>query len=1137
MKPLSSVGPLLRALAQPFLLDPSTSDEPSAPLTSSSGSSGPSSASFATAPYPPPSSSPPRGSASSLRSSLQRSSSPSSSFPCVAAPAVDRADAPPFSLPPLLCATPGATLAPPPVGASAPFPAAVATSSSPPRRVARRLSAAPRALAVPAAAAPEALLQVPDGSAVGLVAPASCATAAPPAAASAAASRAMNGMNAGSTAGMGLSPVDHGRLGPGLGNFEGADWMHCSAASLPSQQQQQQQQQKQLQQQHVSADYVSHQKAASLQHLQRLQTPSGVASSSVTCGGTEVSPTTPGPAVGDRRRDRSGQSSEASDATHPEADMAARCSDWNDAAARAAQPSHRFPQTSSPAGAVPVASMPTPSSGVSTAATAYPSGSTASAFSRAGSFANVTAEGRINSATTRSLSITSAALPRASQGGFGAAAVNAPAVATVPAPAVAPAAPAGALHTALAHGIPARAPASSSPATGSVAATVAAAAAAASTASPATPAAAPQLPPGARSTPSNRPANSSLPKPTTEAVEDPHAVPGYLLGDEIGRGGFSVVRKARHLATGRQVAVKVVDRARLRSARDAARVERELRLMRALGDHARCARLLDSLSTDKAVYAVTDLIPNGSLLDAVRQRRRLPEPEAAGILRDLVDALAHCSSRGVTHRDVKLENVLFDAQGRAVLIDFGLAAASAPGSRLRSHCGSPSYAAPEIVARRDYEGPPVDVWSLGVVLFAMLAGHLPFHAEPDDRRALSAAILAGRYRMPSHVSSQAADLVARMLQPRPQERATLADVAAHPWTLQRDERGQPPPLRWTPGAEARDARYPASPSGEPLADPRAVEVMRAAGVDPARVRRHVRARAASYVASTHHVLVAAMDDDRVDPAGLAVDAAIFADADRRAKQLRREADEAAAMGGWEARRRAIQSQQQAHQQAQQLAQQQAQAQAQQQALAQAQAHAHAHAQAQAQQQAQAHAQAQAQAQAQYYAHRHSHSQAAGSHHVPRSPSGAPSQGVPVSLVHSSSAAPAPCATSAPVERRGSSYSSTATEVPSPTAARRTSSGVWRSGVRAAARILRVSVGAGNDDETRSPAAGRAAAEARARQRVAPAASSADSGSSSAATCEDDAPSPEDPASPEKRRTHHETALQREVPIWDWTRTL
>ncbi len=98
----------------------------------------------------------------------------------------------------------------------------------------------------------------------------------------------------------------------------------------------------------------------------------------------------------------------------------------------------------------------------------------------------------------------------------------------------------------------------------------------------------------------------------------------------------------------------------------------------------------------------------------------------------------------VVHRDIKLENILLDSDNQMKLIDFGLSAFYLPGKKLRVHCGSPSYAAPEIVARKQYDGPPTDVWSLGVVLFACLAGFLPFHSSGGDKKELCNKIMEGK---------------------------------------------------------------------------------------------------------------------------------------------------------------------------------------------------------------------------------------------------------------------------------------------------------------------------------------------------------------------------------------------------------
>ena len=171
----------------------------------------------------------------------------------------------------------------------------------------------------------------------------------------------------------------------------------------------------------------------------------------------------------------------------------------------------------------------------------------------------------------------------------------------------------------------------------------------------------------------------------------------------------------------------------------------------------------------------------GSLLDYVREKRRLSENEASMLFQQLLAALEHCHWRGVVHRDIKLENVLLDGHGGVKLIDFGLCGYYVHDKPLRCHCGSPSYAAPEIVARKDYMAGPVDVWSAGVVLYAMLAGYLPFQAK--DKKSLSTKIIKATWTSPSCASAAAVDLLERMLTLNPEERICLNEIWAHPWVV------------------------------------------------------------------------------------------------------------------------------------------------------------------------------------------------------------------------------------------------------------------------------------------------------------------------------------------------------------------
>ena len=217
-----------------------------------------------------------------------------------------------------------------------------------------------------------------------------------------------------------------------------------------------------------------------------------------------------------------------------------------------------------------------------------------------------------------------------------------------------------------------------------------------------------------------------------------------------------------------QVAVKVVDKLRLSGPAEKKRMMREVRVMKKLctngiglgsaNSHAgiyddelislqlgsgSVIRMFDVIDTASKVYIIMEYAPCGSLLDYVRGRKRIGEAEARKFLYQTLAGLKFCHTNNIIHRDMKLENLLLDEDLNIKIIDFGLSAIVVPGKRLRVHCGSPSYAAPEIVSRRDYDGPPVDVWSLGVVLFAMTAGYLPFHARNNDKRELCNKIVKG----------------------------------------------------------------------------------------------------------------------------------------------------------------------------------------------------------------------------------------------------------------------------------------------------------------------------------------------------------------------------------------------------------
>ena len=237
-------------------------------------------------------------------------------------------------------------------------------------------------------------------------------------------------------------------------------------------------------------------------------------------------------------------------------------------------------------------------------------------------------------------------------------------------------------------------------------------------------------------------------------------------------------------------------------------------------------------------YIVMELAEQGQLHDLVAVRERLPEAQARTLFQQLVAGVAYCHRSMVVHRDLKMENVLLDSRGHVKIADFGFSRLWAPGRLQAESCGSPQYAAPELLDGRLYEGPEVDVWSCGVILYAMLCGRLPFDAGTDDISDLRRNIRRGDFRrLPSWVSDDARDLISSMLIVRPQKRATITEVRAHRWLQQDMPRYlqamlPPPPTTATTSIII-------SPDAQEYQQPRAVDDDDAAtGVELLPVTRH-----------------------------------------------------------------------------------------------------------------------------------------------------------------------------------------------------------------------------------------------------------------------------------------------------------
>lgn len=265
----------------------------------------------------------------------------------------------------------------------------------------------------------------------------------------------------------------------------------------------------------------------------------------------------------------------------------------------------------------------------------------------------------------------------------------------------------------------------------------------------------------------------------------PNKIGPWKLGRTLGRGATGRVLLGVHQQTGQKAAVKVVSKSELNEEYEAPSdkkdglpygIEREIIIMKLL-THPNVLRLYDVWETSKALYLVLEYVEGGELFDLLVERGPLHEQEAVKYFRQIVLGTAYCHALGICHRDLKPENLLLDASLNVKLADFGMAALESNGKLLETSCGSPHYAAPEIVSGLKYHGAASDVWSCGVILFALLTGRLPF--DDENIRNLLLKVQAGTFEMPEDISPEAQDLIWQMLTVDPMKRLTTSDVLSH----------------------------------------------------------------------------------------------------------------------------------------------------------------------------------------------------------------------------------------------------------------------------------------------------------------------------------------------------------------------
>jgi len=252
----------------------------------------------------------------------------------------------------------------------------------------------------------------------------------------------------------------------------------------------------------------------------------------------------------------------------------------------------------------------------------------------------------------------------------------------------------------------------------------------------------------------------------------------YIHKQKLGEGGFSKVRLGTHLLTGEKVAIKCMEKEKLGD--DLFRVQTEINALKVL-QHENISKLLQVIETDTKIYLILEYCSGGELFDYIVSKSRLSEAESQRIISSLIEVLAFIHSNGFAHRDLKPENILFDSKQRIKLIDFGLAgqAKDNPQLLLKTCCGSPCYASPELLSGSIYSGPLADVWSAGIILYTLLVGRLPF--EDDNLTQLYKKIQSGIFHMPSWLSKDAKSMINSMLQVNPKNRSNIQQLLKHPW--------------------------------------------------------------------------------------------------------------------------------------------------------------------------------------------------------------------------------------------------------------------------------------------------------------------------------------------------------------------
>ncbi|XP_033925493.1 serine/threonine-protein kinase SIK2 [Melopsittacus undulatus] len=322
----------------------------------------------------------------------------------------------------------------------------------------------------------------------------------------------------------------------------------------------------------------------------------------------------------------------------------------------------------------------------------------------------------------------------------------------------------------------------------------------------------------------------------------------YDIEGTLGKGNFAVVKLARHRITRSEVAIKIIDKSQL-DAVNLEKIYREVQIMKML-DHPHIIKLYQVMETKSMLYLVTEFAKNGEIFDYLASHGRLSESEARRKFWQILSAVEYCHGRKIVHRDLKAENLLLDNNMNIKIADFGFGNFYKSGEPLTTWCGSPPYAAPEVFEGQQYEGPQLDIWSMGVVLYVLVCGALPF--DGPTLPILRQRVLEGRFRIPYFMSEECEHLIRRMLVLDPSKRLTIAQIKEHKWML--IEVPAQRPILYPPGEENEPS------IGE--YNEQVLRLMHSLGIDQQKTVESLQNKSYNHFAAIYYLLVERLKSHR-----------------------------------------------------------------------------------------------------------------------------------------------------------------------------------------------------------------------------------------------------------------------------------